>query len=96
VIKHQVAVAEVTARHHFLLLPDGLMIVQTHRQVVSDEILSTDSQIHGIPIVELIPQLLELLFGDVGTSLRIKIFAQENVIVGGNSHRFGSNSSRAR
>ena len=54
-VQAQVAIAEVAASHApGIVLPDGLVLVEGHRQMVPDEILARYAHIHGIPVVELI------------------------------------------
>ena len=67
-VEAEIAIAEVASCHTFLIvLPNSLMLIQRHSQMVSDEIFTGDAHIHGIPIIELVFKLLQLLFSDIGT-----------------------------
>lgn len=41
------------------------MVVQVVGQVVGHQILAGDADVHGVPVLKLPPQLLQMLFGDV-------------------------------
>eukprot|EP00760_Papus_ankaliazontas_P003200 PhM_4_TR11492/c0_g1_i1/m.5952 len=47
-----------------VVLPDGGVVVQEHCQVVLDQILAADTEVNGVPVQELIAQLLEGLLRD--------------------------------
>mmetsp|Transcript_19778 Transcript_19778/g.52912 ORF Transcript_19778/g.52912 Transcript_19778/m.52912 type:complete len:274 (+) Transcript_19778:1103-1924(+) len=59
-LKH--AVAEDSPRPQLrFFLPDGGVIVQAHRQMILDQILRGDSQVHGVPEPELLPHQFQRL-----------------------------------
>jgi len=88
-IEAQVAIAEIASRHAVLIvLPDCLVVIQRHRQVVSDEIFARDSQIHRVPVVELVPELSELLFGHAGAFFGVKWLLEENIVESFDRHSF--------
>ena len=62
------------------------MVVQRHRQMISYQVLSRDTQIHGVPELKLSSKLCELLLGHVWTLFRIIWFAKEDVVESSNSH----------
>mmetsp|Transcript_13690 Transcript_13690/g.36919 ORF Transcript_13690/g.36919 Transcript_13690/m.36919 type:complete len:354 (+) Transcript_13690:1044-2105(+) len=60
VVDKQPAVAEEALGPHVrLLLPDAGVVVQGHRQVVLNEVLARDAEVHGVPKPELLPHLLQ-------------------------------------
>lgn len=50
------------------------MVKQTHRQMVFDKVLSTAAEVHGVPVQELIPHDLYLIWSD----LAFVLFAQKH------------------
>ena len=64
VVQLDVSITEERARHLGTIRPNSLVDVQTHHQVVLDQVFSAHTQIEGIPILELMTQLLKLRLFD--------------------------------
>ena len=64
VVQLDVAIAEERTRHLGAIGPNRLVDVKTHHQMVLDQVFSTHTQIEGIPILELMTQLLKLRLFD--------------------------------
>mmetsp|Transcript_29014 Transcript_29014/g.73666 ORF Transcript_29014/g.73666 Transcript_29014/m.73666 type:complete len:581 (+) Transcript_29014:153-1895(+) len=78
VVDQQPAVAEEALRPHVrLLLPDARVVVEGHGQVVLDQVLARDAQVHRIPEPELLAHGLQRLLGDL--ALR-QLALQEHVV----------------
>mmetsp|Transcript_6138 Transcript_6138/g.13383 ORF Transcript_6138/g.13383 Transcript_6138/m.13383 type:complete len:204 (+) Transcript_6138:678-1289(+) len=43
----------------WLVIPDSCMVIQCHRQVIRNKILGTNTEVHGVPVAELRPHLIE-------------------------------------
>ena len=56
-INIQISVAEVRTRPLLLIRPNCCVLVQTHGQMIPDQVLRRAAHVHGIPEVELFPQL---------------------------------------
>ena len=70
IVQLDMTITEVTARHLRHRRPDSLVVVKTHHQMVLDQVLTTHTDIEGVPVVELVTELCKLLLGD-GATLRI-------------------------
>ena len=61
-------IAIVAASHALgIVLPDSLMMVERHSQMVPDEIFARYAHIHRIPVVEPIFELVKLLLSYIWT-----------------------------
>ena len=93
VVQLNVAVAEVRARHLGHVGPDGLVVVEGHHQVVLDQILTAHTEVVGVPVVELVAHLVELLL--LNTALLGVFSLQEDVVVDLRSHEVSGDAESA-
>lgn len=80
------AIAEERARHFSLVFPDSSVIVETHGEMIRDQIFTGCSQIHGIPVLKFISHFSKssLRYGAV---LWVLLF-KENIVEDFMSHVF--------
>jgi hypothetical protein len=76
-VNSDVTIAEETSRPVLGVLPDSGVVVEGHGQVISDEILGGNSQIHWVPVFKFFSHLSKLFFGDISWLVGS---AQEDVI----------------
>ena len=55
-------IAEITAGHLGHIRPDGLVVVETHHEMVLNEVLAAHTDVEGVPVVELVAKLGQFVF----------------------------------
>ena len=88
-----VSVAVVGFGPEFLVLPDGCVVEEGHRQVVFDQVLPRTSQVQGVPVQERLPAFVQLVLRYFGTGV---FLSQENMTPKIMSKIFNSNSKSPR
>mmetsp|Transcript_18986 Transcript_18986/g.64402 ORF Transcript_18986/g.64402 Transcript_18986/m.64402 type:complete len:699 (-) Transcript_18986:775-2871(-) len=80
-VDHDVAVGVHAAGPHLgAVLPDGRVVVQAHGQVVGDEVLGRNAQVHGVPVLELALEHRQLLLRNAAARLGRERPAEEHVV----------------
>ena len=94
-VKAEVTIAEVATSHAArIVLPDSLMVVQGHGQMIPDKILARHAQVHWVPVIKLVSQFSQLFFRDTRAFLRIVLFVKEDVVKCFNRQSIGRNARR--
>ena len=56
------------------------MVVERHCQMVPDQILRGNTEIHRIPVLELFAESFKFIFSNIATFFLVVSFAKENVV----------------